>query len=78
MRRAGPQVALEEEVAGESVRTPPRGMSCEGCSELFVPGRASQRYCRPACRPLAQRHRQAERLSQLLERVLPDDPGRAE
>lgn len=78
MRRDNSRIAPGQERAGGGVRTPARGIPCEGCGGVFVPRRASQRYCGPACRPLAQRRRAANRLRELLERVLPDDPGRAE
>ncbi len=78
MSRDGSQVVQGQEVAGTSVRTPPAGISCEGCGAMFRPRRPSQRYCRPACRAVAQRQREHDRLSGLLERLVPDDPGRAE
>ena len=78
MTRPTPQIVPPEERAAASVRTPARGIPCEGCGALVTPWRASQRFCRPACRPLAQRRRTADRLAGLLVRLVPDDPGRAE
>ena len=78
MRRPASQAVASDQRAGESVRTPARAISCEGCGALFTSRRLFQRFCRPACRPLAQRHRKAEQQAELLARLLPDDPGRAE
>ena len=78
MTRSTPQVVPPEERAAASVRTLTRGIPCEGCGTQFTPWRTSQRFCRPACRPLAQRRREAERLPEVLGRLLPNDPGRAE
>ena len=78
MTRDTPQPLGERDVAQKSIRTPPGAISCKGCGAVFQPRRPSQRYCRPACRPLAQRRRESERRASLLERLLPDDPGRAE
>ena len=78
MRRHAPPVVPAGEGAVASVRTPARGIPCEGCGTPFSARRPSQRYCRPACRPLAQRRREAERLAGVFARILPDDPGRAE
>ena len=74
MRPQVPQVVHTQQRAGDRVRTPAQGIPCEGCGALFTPRRPSQRYCRPACRPLAHRRRQREWLQQ----ALPDDPGRPE
>ena len=67
-----------QELAEDSVRTHHAGIPCEGCGAFFSPSRPSQRHCRPACRPRAQRRREADRLGDLLDRLLPDDPGRPE
>ena len=72
------QVVQPQELAGESVRTPARGIPCEGCGTLFTARRPSQRFCHSACRPLAQRRRETDRRAKLLARLLPDDPGRSE
>ena len=68
------QVVDNHELAGEHVRTPDGGVPCEGCRTLFTPRRLSQRFCRPACRPLAHRRR----LREWRQGALPDDPGRPE
>ena len=72
--RMRPQAVQPKQLVGEGVGTPARGVLCEGCGAEFTPRRASQRFCRPACRPRAQRRRKREWLQQ----ALPDDPGRAE
>jgi hypothetical protein len=88
-----PQVVPREKRAVASVRTPARGIPepvqsipreptrgipCEGCGAVFTARRPAQRFCRPACRPLARRRREADRLAAPLARLLPDDPRRAE
>jgi hypothetical protein len=54
------------------------GRFLRGCGREFVPSRPWQRFYSAACRPAVARQREAERLRELLERVLPDDPGRFE
>ena len=43
--------------------------TAEAFGAAFLPRRPSQRFCRPACRPLAQRRREADRLHELLTRL---------
>ena len=58
------------------VRGPDR--SCEGCGRVFTPRRLGQRHCSGRCRATASRQREVDRLTALLQRLRPDDPGRPE
>ncbi len=77
-----PNPDLEADRPAERVITRNNATLCAGCETPFVRVRPHQRYCRPSCRVRGwQRHRQQQgeaRLLDALERVLPDDPGRAE
>ena len=72
------QVAQPEEVAGESARARLEPVSCEGCGTIFTPSRSWQLCCSSRCRAALSRQRHTARLSELLERLWPDDPGRPE
>ncbi len=65
------------EMASERVRTHSAAI-CDGCGEPFHPTRPWHRTCSAACRKLAYRQQAAQRRTAVLERLLPDDPGRAE
>src|SRR2546427_4704843 len=72
---AGPhtfQVASRQRTCALPVRR------CVGCGELFVPRRPAQLHCKPACRAEAARQRDRKRIADLLGRLDPCDPGRAE
>ena len=66
------------EIAPKCARARWETIPCEGCGQVSTPRRAWQRYCSGRCRAADSRRQQAERLSVLLDRVVPDDPGRAE
>lgn len=55
--------------AQSGVHTLSRGILCPGCQQPFTPRRPNHRHCRPGCRKLAERNREAARLQALLERV---------
>ena len=63
---------------GKRVRTRLSGISCEVCQSTFTPTRPWQRFCSAQCRSAGRRQQEADRLSAILARALPDDPGRAE
>ena len=56
----------------------PVALPCLGCGRLFTPRRVGQRHCSGRCRATASLQREADRLTDLLERLRPDDPGRPE
>ncbi len=56
----------------------PEALPCLGCGRLFTPRRVGQRHCSARCRATASRQREADRLTDLLERLRPDDAGRPE
>ncbi len=77
---------LDIESSGETrpgrVLTRSNACSCAGCGRKFTAARPHQRFCDVFCRRRSWRAAQessvtARRVA-LLERVLPDDPGRAE
>ncbi len=70
--------AREADRPSESVRTLFLTTVCPGCGQSFCPTRRDQRHCRPSCRKLAARKAISQRMEAVFERVLPDDPGRAE
>jgi uncharacterized OB-fold protein len=78
MKTPDPQVAPTEEVAGERARTRLGSIPCQGCGRAFTPQRPWQRHCSARCRAAASRRREIDRLTDLLERLRPDDPGRPE
>ena len=65
------------EMASERVRTHSSAI-CDGCGERFHPTRPWHRTCSAACRKAAYRQQVKQRRAELLERLLPSDPGRAE
>lgn len=56
----------------------PEAIPCLGCGQVFTPRRVEQRHCSGRCRATASRRRDSDRLTDLLERLRPDDPGRPE
>ncbi len=71
-------VAPAEEMAAKRARARLEPVSCEGCGIIFTPSRSWQLCCSSRCRAALSRQRHTERLSELLERLWPDDPGRPE
>ena len=76
--RSRPQVRLSDQTAGEGARARLEAIPCEGCGDVFTPARVEQRHCSGRCRAAASRRRDTDRLTELLERLRPDDPGRPE
>ena len=69
---------LTPERFSASARALLKAIPCEGCGEVLTPARVEQRHCSGRCRAAASRQRDADRLTALLERLRPDDPGRPE
>ena len=78
MTRTSPRVVPHEQVSGECARARLEMIPCGGCGQLFTPRRISQRHCSGRCRAAASRQRDADRVTALLHRLWPDDPGRPE
>jgi hypothetical protein len=78
MTKASRQIGLPERATGHGARARLDPIPCEGCGHLYTPRRVEQRHCSGRCRAAASRRRDEDRLTELLERLRPDDPGRPE
>jgi hypothetical protein len=75
---AAPQALLVSDRRPENAHALWAAILCPGCARLFTPARPNQRHCTASCRAQASRTAETVRRWQVLERLDPGDPGRAE
>jgi hypothetical protein len=67
--REGPPSREQTQRPSQGARTPIPARLCDGCGISFVPRNQFQRHHTPACRAIASRRRQADRISDLSDQV---------
>ena len=77
-RPTGGAVAATSDWSKSGARSTDAKRASDDSGQFFTPRRISHHYCSGRCRAAASRQRNAARLTEPLDRLWPDDPGRPE